>query len=278
MKRIIIVLIYFILVFISTIKAQIGGNVGSNNKKDSDQNLRLITMIEVQGGTFQMGSNTGESNENPIHSVTVSDFYIGKTEVTQYQWKAVMGSYDIRYKGDSYPDEYVDWIGALMFCNKLSEMEGLEKCYTGIGYYDSIKCNFNANGYRLPTEAEWEYAARGGNQSRNYKYSGSDNKDDVAWDVINSFFMNLQSHPVGKKQSNELGIYDMSGNVWEWCWDGYGLYSIVSETNPTGPCISSNRVLRGGSWFTGDSRVTNRTGHFPNNTNRDNGFRVARTK
>ena len=202
-------------------------------------------MVFVKGGTFQMGSNNGESDEKPIHTVTVNDFYIGKYEVTQKQWKEVMGNNPSYFKGDNLPVEKISWYDALRFCNKLSGEEGLTPCYTGIGALS--RCNFSANGYRLPTEAEWEYVARGGNKSRAYKYSGSNNCGDVAWYSGNS---GSKTHSVGKKQANELGIYDMSGNVWEWCNDWYdgNYYSSSPRDNPQGPNSSPDRVFRGGSW------------------------------
>ncbi|MDP8267835.1 MAG: SUMF1/EgtB/PvdO family nonheme iron enzyme, partial [Candidatus Tenebribacter davisii] len=207
-------------------------------------------MIFVEGGTFQMGSNE-ESNEKPIHSVSVSDFFIGKYEVTQKEWKEVMGSNPSNWKGDSLPVEEVSWYDAVEFCNKKSEMEGLQKCYTGSG--KNTKCNFSANGYRLPTEAEWEYAARGGSKSRNYKYSGSNTIGDVAWYAGNSgsLFISKKTHPVGQKQANELGIYDMAGNVWEWCSDWYSnsYYENSPQRNPQGPTRSFRRMNRGGGWI-----------------------------
>jgi formylglycine-generating enzyme required for sulfatase activity len=228
------------------------------------------TMVFVKGGTFQMGSNSGDSDENPVHTVTVSDFYIGKYEVTQKEWKEVMGN---NRKGDNLPVEQVSWYDAVEFCNKKSRKEGLTPCYSGSG--KNITCNFNANGYRLPTEAEWEYAARGGNKSRNYKYSGSNTIGDVAWYQSNS---GSKTHPVGKKQANELGLYDMSGNVWEWCWDWYGNYSSSSQTNPRGASYGSNRVFRGGSWYYNafSCRVADRLNRNPGSSGNFIGFRLVR--
>ncbi|MCK6695928.1 MAG: formylglycine-generating enzyme family protein, partial [Thermoanaerobaculia bacterium] len=158
---------------------------------------------------------------------------------------------------------------------KLSEKEGLQKVYSGS--WDNITMNMNADGYRLPTEAEWEYAAKGGNLSRSYKYSGSNNAGDVAWYGDNS---KSKTHPVGQKQQNELGIYDMSGNVWEWCWDWYGSYSSKSQTNPTGPKKGSERVGRGGSWFnyTGRLRPSDRDSTYPYSGCDSLGLRLARSK
>ena len=184
-----------------------------------------FTMVPVQGGTFQMGSNDGDSEEKPVHSVTLSSYYIGQTEVTQVLWKAVMGSNPSDFKGDNLPVESVSWDDCQSFITKLNRLTGEH--------------------FRLPTEAEWEFAAKGGRQSRGFKYSGNTNIDDVARYEYNS---GGKTHPVATKQPNELGIYDMSGNVYEWCQDWYGGYSSSSQTNPTGPTSGSYRVFRGGSW------------------------------
>jgi len=188
-------------------------------------------MIRVKGGTFQMGSNDGESDEKPIHTVALSDYYIGKFEVTQKQWQEVMGSNPSNFKNcDDCPVEQVSWNDIQEFIKKLNTQTGLR--------------------YRLPTEAEWEYAARGGQNAevRTQKWAGADKENqlgDYAWYSSNS---GSKTHPVGQKKSNPLGIYDMSGNVWEWCSDWYGAYSSGSQTNPQGASSGSSRVLRGGSW------------------------------
>ncbi len=230
-------------------------------------------MVFVQGGTFQMGSNSGDSDEKPVHSVTVSDFYIGKYEVTQTEWKEVMGNNPSFRKGDNFPVEKVSWYDAVEFCNKKSRAKGLTPCYTGSG--KNITCNFNANGYRLPTEAEWEYAARGGNKSKGYTYSGSNTIGNVAWYNNNS---GITTHPVGKKHPNELGIYDMSGNVFEWCWDWKGSYGSSSQTNPTGASDGSRRVRRGGSLYSVAMycRVAIRHHSIPDLTLNYIGFRLLR--
>lgn len=185
-------------------------------------------MIFVKGSTFQMGSNDGSSKKKPIHSATVSDFYIGKTEVTQKEWKKIMGNNPSNFKGDNLPVEKISLYDAVEFCNKKSDKEGLTRCYSGSG--KNTVCNFNANGYRLPTIDEWLYASIGGNKSNSYTYSGSDKIDEIAWYSNNS---NEATHEVGTKRGNELGIYDMSGNVMEWLYDISGYY------------------LKGGSWNMG---------------------------
>ena len=184
-------------------------------------------MIPVEGGTFRMGSKDSEADddEKPVHSVTLSSYAIGKTEVTQALWKAVMGSNPSYFKGDNLPVEKVSWNDCQKFISKLNQLTGMQ--------------------FRLPTEAEWEYAARGGNKSRGYKYSGSNDINAVAWYKDNS---GSKTHNVGTKRSNELGIYDMSGNVWEWCQDWYYKYSSSAQTNPAGPSSEFFRVFRGGCW------------------------------
>ncbi len=214
--------------------------------------------VLVEAGTFRMGSTDGAGDEKPVHSVTVSrPFLMSKYEVTQRQWRKVMGTSPSRFKGDNLPVELISWYDAIEYCNALSRKEGLSPCYSESG--ESIRCDFSANGYRLPTEAEWEYAARGGNRSRGYTYSGSNNAGGVGWSVNNS---GGKTHEVGKKSPNELGIYDMSGNVWEWCWDRYGQYGSSSQSDPSGPSRGFSRVRRGGSWgsFAGGLRSANRYG------------------
>jgi sulfatase modifying factor 1 len=232
-------------------------------------------MVLVKGGAFRMGSNEIFSNEEPVHAVTLNNFYIGKFEVSQKEWKAVMGDNPSLFRGDNNPVDMVTWYDAIEYCNKRSETEGWTPCYTREG--DVVTWNFDADGYRLPTEAEWEYACRGGEKSRNYKYSGSDNSDEVAWYEENS---GDRTHPVGVKKPNELGIYDMSGNAWEWCWDRYDeSYNKNSPPgNPSGPSKGNNRSYRGGSvsgweeWL----RSTARFSIPPQFKNYIMGFRVAK--
>ncbi|MDD3052212.1 MAG: SUMF1/EgtB/PvdO family nonheme iron enzyme [Candidatus Cloacimonetes bacterium] len=242
-------------------------------------------MVFVKGGTFEMGSHESD-NEKPIHSVTVGEntdsrvqggYYIGKYPVTQKEWKEIMGNNPSNFRGDNLPVETVSWYDVVEFCNVRSRKEGLNPCYSGSG--DNITCNWDANGYRLPTEAEWEFAARGGVETQNsvslHQYAGSNNIDEVAWYSSNS---GSKTHEVGTKKPNELGIYDMSGNVWEWCWDWYGNYSSGSQTNPRGASSSSRRVLRGGGWRYGaeNCRVAGRDGGDPSYGDYD-GFRLLRS-
>jgi formylglycine-generating enzyme required for sulfatase activity len=201
--------------------------------------------VRVEGGTFQMGDGFGDGipDEKPVHSVTLVSFYVSKYEVTQGLYKSVIGNNPSRLTGDdNLPVEMVSWYDAIKFCNALSLRDGFPPCYAIHG--TDVTCNFNVIGYRLPTEAEWEYAARGGSLSQGYKYSGSNTAGDVSWNGDNSGFL---THPVGTKAPNELGIYDMSGNVFEWCWDWYGKYESEAQINPLGPSGRLFRVNRGGS-------------------------------
>ena len=222
-----------------------------------------------------MGSNDGDSDEKPVHQVTVSSFLIGKYEVTQAEWKEVMGLNPSYWKGDNLPVENVSWYDAVDYCNKRSLKEGLTPCYSGSG--NSIICNWGANGYRLPTEAEWEYAARGGKHSKGYKYSGSNDIGSVAWYDGNA---GNKTHEVGTKAANELGLHDMSGNVWEWCWDWYdsGYYAKSPGSDPRGAGSGSYRELRGGSWIYDDldGRVANRSNYYPVIRYGNGGLRLAR--
>ena len=204
--------------------------VNRDNNTIPVKNGISIDMVRVEAGTFTMGATSEMEDpydwEKPTHQVTLTnDYYIGKYEVTQALWKAVMGNNPSNFKGDNLPVEKVSWDDCQEFINKLNRITGKT--------------------FRLPTEAEWEYAARGGKKSRGYQYSGSNNISDVAWYSDNSGNM---TNDVGSKQANELGIYDMTGNVWEWCQDRYGRYDSFSQVNPTGANSGSDRVYRGGSW------------------------------
>jgi formylglycine-generating enzyme required for sulfatase activity len=185
-----------------------------------------------------------------------------------------MGNNPCWFKGNTLPVEMVSWYDAVEYCNKRSLQERLTPAYTIKG--TNVAWNRNANGYRLPTEAEWEYAAKGGNGSPgNYEYSGSSRADAVAWYEANS---KEETQPVGRKASNSLGLYDMSGNVWEWCWDWYGDYSSESQRDPAGSSSGSFRVLRGGSWYyaVGYSRSASRNYANPSDADYNIGFRVVR--
>ena len=260
-----------------TIKAERNGKTVSKNinvaQSSGDSSVKLtffgnqtftvngvsFTMIAVEGSTFQMGATSeqgsdADSDEKPVHSVPLSDYYIGETEVTQELWTAVMGNNPSYYSGNpKRPVERVSWNDCQEFIKKLNQLTG--------------------KNFRLPTEAEWEYAARGGKKSLGYKYSGSDIAGVVARYDGNS----SSTHDVKIKQANELGIYDMSGNVWEWCQDWYGSYNSGSQTNPTGPSSGSYRVYRGGGWndVARSRRVSYRYYSLPDGSRTDLGLRLS---
>ena len=218
----------------------------------------------VEAGTFQIGSTTGESDEQPVHYVTLTkNYYMGETEVTQALWYAVMGQkptsdgdqWSSTYGlGDDNPAYYVSWNDCQEFITKLNTLTGVT--------------------FRLPTEAEWEFAAKGGNKSQGYTYAGSNTIGDVAWYWDNS---SSKTHEVKGKAPNELGLYDMSGNVWEWCQDWYGSYSSDAQTDPTGAASGYFRLLRGGGWFNSATycRVADRDGNTPTGRGNYDGFRLA---
>ena len=257
-------------------------------------------LVFVQGGTFQMGSNDGCLNESPIHSVTVDDFYIGKYEVTHKEYIEFLNakgvSFDGSYNGTKwiYMDSECCAIGyrnGKFYFKSSRSVEDINCPVIFVTWYGA-KAYCEWKGGRLPTEAEWEYAARGGNNSNGYKYSGSNNFGDVGWYWDNS---GSKTHPVGQKKPNELDIYDMSGNVMEWCWDWYGssyyqeCYNQGTVTNPKGPdrgllnityiYSAIHRILRGGSWCGngGSCRVSDRTYHPPGSSYAGLGFRFSRT-
>ena len=222
-------------------------------------------MVRVEGGTFTMGATAeqgryADSDEKPTHQVTLSSYSIGKTEVTQALWQAVMGSNPSEFNGSNLPVENVTWEDCQAFITKLNALTGKT--------------------FRLPTEAEWEYAARGGDNSRGYKYSGSNTLSNVAW--YRGGNSSSTTHPVATKAPNELGIYDMSGNVWEWCNDWYSWYSSsyytsASQANPTGPNSGSERVVRGGSWssYAFNCSVSKRYRFYPSFRDTFLGLRLA---
>ena len=221
-------------------------------------------MLPVEGGTFTMGATAeqgsdADGDEEPTHSVTLSSYYMGETEVTQALWQAVMGSNPSNFKGNNLPVETVSWNDCQTFINKLNQL---------------LAGQLGGKRFALPTEAQWEYAARGGKHSKGYKYSGSNTLGNVAWFYDNS---GSTTHAVGTKTPNELGLYDMSGNVWEWCSDWYGSYGSGAQTNPTGPATGSNRVDRGGSWINWAwyCRVSSRNSSTPDHRLNYLGFRFV---
>lgn len=243
--------------------------------------------VLVNGGSFVMGSERGNLDEEPLHKVKLSSFYMSKYEVTQKEFTSVMGFNPSKFISDNNPVERLTWYDAVMYANKLSQIERKTPYYMitniekeGNRIIDAIVTIVGGKGYRLPTEAEWEYAARGGKQSKGYKYSGSNKIDEVAEYAANS---RNTTKPICDKKSNELGIYDMTGNVWEWCFDWYGEYSSKSQTNPTGPLNGTYRVLRGGSFTTAPSystvttRFTSTTNYANYIHNYNKGFRLVRT-
>jgi formylglycine-generating enzyme required for sulfatase activity len=234
-------------------------------------------MVFVEGGTFTMGC-TPEQGKNcakecktsiPAHEVTLDGFYIGKYEVTQTQWEEVMGNNPSRFKGKNKPVESVNWNDTQKFIRKLNQKTGLK--------------------YRLPTEAEWEYAARGGNQSKGYKYSGGDDLKEIAWNGDNANFPTWSKYgpgDAGTKKANELGIHDMSGNVREWVQDFYGPYNSEPQTNPKGPETAIDdkgyyiHILRGGGWndYLEYMSIVYRTLWHLNDRHMSDGFRLALDK
>ncbi|GHU75996.1 hypothetical protein FACS189415_2280 [Bacteroidia bacterium] len=255
-------------------------------KKEIEDN-----MVEVEGDAFMMGAQKEDNkkpnydkeaygSEAPVHKVELKSFKISRYPVTQAQWKAVMGDNPSYFQSDKLPAgvnsddlpvEQVTWRDCVKFCNKLSEKYNLDVYYNING--EKVTENADAKGFRLPTEAEWEYAARGGNKSEKNKYSGNNDIDEVAWYSENS---DIRTHEVGTKLPNELGLYDMSGNVWEWCNDWY--YSKEEQkTDLKGPKSGSGRVLRGGSWYADavNCRVSTRINSALVNRLRDIGFRLV---
>ncbi|MBQ1832386.1 MAG: SUMF1/EgtB/PvdO family nonheme iron enzyme [Treponema sp.] len=257
-------------------------------------------MVLVDGGSFFMGSRNNEDNETPVHEVSVDSYYLLNTEVTQKLYRDVMGTNVSHFKGDEHPVEEVSWYDAVIFCNKLSVLAGLEPVYTLDGSTDTdswgnipridadadekarwnaIAWNPSANGYRLPTEAEWEYAAKGGiYAASDTLYSGSNVISDVAWNADDP---SGETHDVAAKSPNSLGLFDMSGNVWEWVWDWYGNYHVSDSENPKGAAadVTGRKMRRGGS-INSDAvfcRNANRASSVPELRGIDLGFRVARS-
>ena len=257
---------------VSNIQAeQVGTQIVITDSLDKQADILTFTvngvkfnMVKVAGGTFTMGATKeheyfDDDDDRPAHQVTLTDYYIGQTEVTQALWEAVMGNNPSFFEGENRPVENVSWDDCQSFIEKLNSLLSKE---------------LGGKHFALPTEAQWEFAARGGNQSKGYTYAGSNNLDDVAW-YLSDF--GYQSHPVAQKRPNELGLYDMSGNVWEWCQDWYGRYSRKAQTNPQGPARGKFRVSRGGGWFNFADycRVSFRGSYTPGYHYNDLGFRLC---
>ena len=284
-------------------EAKIGNNLialGAESAETITMNGLVPEMVFIEGGTFTMGCTPEQESgcrddENPTHEVTVDSFYLGKYELTQGEWFSLFGENPSNFQncGDSCPVERVSWYDAIVYCNRLSVQEGFTPCYYSDSTYNNIYGKIgdawelvndegvywlkSADGYRLPTEAEREFAARGGNLSQGFTYAGSNDLDEVAWYSGNS---SSQSWPVGVKAPNELGLYDMSGNVWEWCWDWYSdtYYAESPDCQPMGPATSDKKVLRSGSWFHSENRCRSAFRFDRNSRDRldFSGFRLSR--
>jgi formylglycine-generating enzyme required for sulfatase activity len=271
----------------TSIEVKATSTVDASKSGTKSVTVSLIPMVSIAGGTFQMGQED-ISDATPVHSVTVSDFNMGKYEVTQAEYEAVMGTNPSNFSGDNLPVEQVSWYDAIVFCNKLSMRESLTPAYTISGSanpadwgtvptsndstWDAVTVDWNANGYRLPTEAEWEYACRAGTTTAHN--TGDTITDNTGWYGGNS---GNTTHPVGGKSANDWGLYDMHGNVWEWCWDWYGDYSSGAQTDPHGPSAGSFRVYRGGAWqFNALLESARRIYVNPSNGYDNLGFRLVR--
>ena len=240
-----------------------------------------VDMVSIPAGTFRMGDIRGihqQPNELPVHTVGIAAFRLSRHEITQEVYQSVMGENPSHNNGERYlPVDNVSWYQAIDFCNKLSVRDGYTPCYSSASETD-VACDFSANGYRLPTEAEWEYACRAGTETDYFTGNAESDLDRAGWHIGNSA---NRSHPVGQKEANAFGVYDMHGNVVEWCWDWYnpGYYGTSPSDNPTGPVLGNEKVQRGGSYFSWPfgQRSSFRGGYLkPSLTGRDLGFRVAR--
>jgi formylglycine-generating enzyme required for sulfatase activity len=250
-------------------------------------------MVKVESGTFTFGAYKkdmqAEKDEKPNRKVTVNQFYMSKFEVTVWEWKeytkatrANMPKEQSWGWNNDFPITNVTWEQAVEFCNWLSQKQGFDKAYSKAG--PRYVCNFESNGFRLPTEAEWEFAAHGGRKSKGYKYAGANDLELVSWNVENS---ETRPHAYGSKYANELGIFDMNGNVWEWCWDFYDKNhykavkdGMVQDPKATGPIRGEKRIVKGGSWDSKSTfcRISNKVATLPGNTYEFYGLRLVQTK
>ena len=279
-----------LLAFVTVLALGIAGcsnsSDGSFAKDFESSSVVGMQMVSIPKGSFTMGSGSGESGrfENETtRKVTLSAFALGKFEVTQAQYEHVMGYNPSFFRDANLPVETITWYDAIEFCNKLSVLEGLTAVYSVNGRTPStghpingatVAASWGANGYRLPTEAEWEYACRGGASSA--FHSGWSIDDNTGWYLGNS---GLRTHSVGSKSANKYGLRDMHGNVWEWCWDWYSLYGTDGETDPKGPAVGAHRVSRGGGWSWAERylRSAYRGISTPDDPHKGLGFRVARS-
>ena len=276
------------------ITISLGIKFGMGNKKGQ---VKPVEMIWVPSGSFELGrelGTQGSGDATPVSTVNLTGFYIGKYPVTQAQYLAVMGFNPSNFKTSNgiRPVESVNWYDAIVFCNRLSIKEGLTPAYSIFGTtnpdhwgsvpttqnttWDAVLIISGSTGYRLPTEAQWEFAAKGGvGTPGSFTYAGGNNADTVAWHYGNS---GSRTYEVGKKDPNGLGLYDMSGNVWEWCWDYYGSYTSEEKTDPTGASSGSNRVIRGGSWdsLAHSTCSVDRGSSYPYYRSNNFGFRLLR--
>lgn len=235
--------------------------------------LPKIDTLEINGGDFTMGSRDGSKDEQPEHEISITGtLIVSKFEITQRVFSQVMGYNPSMIKDFRLPVDSIEWSVAVDFCNKLSELYGLTPVYKFTG--NNASWDTTANGWRLPTEAEWEFLCKAGSNS---DYSGSNVVDHLGWYNMNS---GLQSHPVGTKQSNAFGLYDMHGNVWEWCWDWYSseYYSNSPKSNPKGPAAGNRRVARGGSYNQGNSFARSSNRFYQKEFLPQTGFRIVRNK
>lgn len=283
--------VFQIILIICLLRPGISGYNSDHFSESAVNDSLKHEMVLVEGAVFYPALLSDTIPNKQECKVILSDFYIGKYEVTQELWISVMGKNPSDIKNLPFlPVETISWYEAIEFCNRLSLAEGLKPCYSidstkrdtnNLALWDALKLSVifdpEANGYRLPTEAEWEYAARGGNKSKNYKYAGSDNPGEVAWYRENS---GDRTKPVGLKKPNELGLYDISGNVWEWCWDWESALPSGEFKNPVGSLQGNKRVGRGGAYFLEEEYLstTERSGFYAMWSSNIMGLRLARNK